>query len=611
MALMLPDIVHPDVKSRAERFIFALLASSGGSSKWVCLHSLGLGRHVSQRAGEIDFVLITERGILVLEVKGGGVSRRQGEWVFVDRFGNARTDRRGPFEQARAAAYTLEHRIRERFGAGSGLGRAIFAYAVVAPDCRLREEIRQHEGTELAELVYDFEDRGRRFEAFVDRVLQTTQQRYKDAGRHFGAIKASEVEAIVDFLRGDFDAVVPLSVHVDESVRALTVLQRGQYAVLDAMRESPRCVVEGAAGTGKTLLAAEATMRASLDGKRVLHLCFNRLLAKHLQARLRNVAARGFVGTVHSYLHHVIQVSPLAAEFDDRCRREHTAEAKLSLYPTYGAMALLEGNPEPFDLLVCDEAQDFLQQGVFDVLDLSLLGGLEAGSWRVFLDANNQAAVFGKCDSDAIDRLRAFGRSLLLSVNCRNTRQIVHETTLLTEPRHVASSLVDGAPVEYLWVESNADVRAAVQGVLDRLSSTESVASGRITVLSARQLGEGVVSELRCRGRSLEPLTDDNVSRVQAGEFPAATCCTVSAFKGLENDFIVLLDIDDFDSPWWKAVSYVGMTRARAKLYIVLPKALRRTHDQKVESWLEQHAVRSSEGGSIDVAAGATSKPAG
>jgi superfamily I DNA/RNA helicase len=49
----------------------------------------------------------------------------------------------------------------------------------------------------------------------------------------------------------------------------------------------------------------------------------------------------------------------------------------------------------------------------------------------------------------------------------------------------------------------------------------------------------------------------------------------VSGFKGLENEVVILTDLPSVDAmtPWEKSIFYVGMTRARSKLYALVDKA--------------------------------------
>jgi hypothetical protein len=59
-----------DVKSVAEKRVHAMLRQVNFGSADIALHSLNLAKHDYKRWGEADFVLLTRRGLLLLEVKG-------------------------------------------------------------------------------------------------------------------------------------------------------------------------------------------------------------------------------------------------------------------------------------------------------------------------------------------------------------------------------------------------------------------------------------------------------------------------------------------------------------------------------------------------------------
>jgi len=109
---MIPPIVHPSVRSGAERRLFEHLRDAPGTEDWVCLHSLALAHHESKRRAEIDFLLLTRIGVFVLEVKGGRVARRDGVWHFTDRWDKTVIKNEGPFEQASSAMFALEQEVR-------------------------------------------------------------------------------------------------------------------------------------------------------------------------------------------------------------------------------------------------------------------------------------------------------------------------------------------------------------------------------------------------------------------------------------------------------------------------------------------------------------------
>src|ERR1019366_5550387 len=62
---------------------------------------------------------------------------------------------------------------------------------------------------------------------------------------------------IRQFLRPDFERVVARPTVISQSESLLVALTEDQYSVLDMVSENSRRLVEGAAGTGKTVLALE------------------------------------------------------------------------------------------------------------------------------------------------------------------------------------------------------------------------------------------------------------------------------------------------------------------------------------------------------------------
>src|SRR3954451_24642330 len=99
-------LLDEDIKSDAERKVFDALRDQL-SDDWTVFHSASViyrDHADGARDDEGDFVLVhPERGVVALEVKGGGIECRHGEWFRLDRAG-IRERMRDPFTQA------LDHR---------------------------------------------------------------------------------------------------------------------------------------------------------------------------------------------------------------------------------------------------------------------------------------------------------------------------------------------------------------------------------------------------------------------------------------------------------------------------------------------------------------------
>jgi hypothetical protein len=589
MALMIPPTIHPSVRSGGERRIFEIIRDAPNTDSWICLHSLGLARHCTKRRGEIDFVLLTRTGVFALEVKSGRVARKDGLWVFTDRYGVQHHKSEGPFEQASKAMFALEEDVRRKFGRSNRLSQLLFGYGVIFPDIHFDSTGCEGDGM----MVYDVRDRRRPFQSYIDRLGQFTQGRQTSKRLH---PTADDIKELVKFLRGDFDLVPPLTLQAEDACDHLLQLTEEQSAVMDDLYEWPRCLIQGPAGTGKTLLAARAARQEARAGRRVLLLCYNRNLGGYLSAALgKEPGSAEIVATsVHQFMEHVIRGSSLYSEF--RQLRETTPPSDLysKLYPEFAQLALLESCSSPFQTFILDEGQDVMTQEILDFFDSCLHGGLEAGRWRVFFDANNQAAVYGSYVPAALERLQGFGRTYLLTLNCRNTRPIAEETAMLAAPKSTPRAKVDGVAVEYSWSDDPNTQPDVLAGILDRLLRN-GVPAGRITVLSP--LAKEDCCAVHLKNPNLQPVTPENAGSVVSGTNDGISYATVSSFKGLENDFIVLTDVNELTNDWWQSVIYVGMSRARFGLHLILDSKLRKTYEDRLrERMIRIQAISTAAG---------------
>ena len=136
--------------------------------------------------------------------------------------------------------------------------------------------------------------------------------------------------------------VVAKSVSIGRTEARLLSLTEEQYNRLDELEANPRCLFEGAAGTGKTLLALEHARRADHAGSKVLFVCFNRLLGEWLHQQIEHSSVTA--GTWHAITRQLILTSSLANEFAEQEREALERRDPGSLFgePLYGEAVLEE-----------------------------------------------------------------------------------------------------------------------------------------------------------------------------------------------------------------------------------------------------------------------------
>jgi hypothetical protein len=423
MSKMIPPYFDASsVESQAERDLFCRLRDEPGTTDWTVLHSLALGEHQKQRAGEIDFLVITPLGIFVLEAKGGIIRRENGLWIYGSSLDKRTTKPRGPFEQARDAMFSLEKRLKDH---GSRLAKLFFGYGVFAPDCSLKACVSRTEIADNPGVAYDFDDRRSSLPEYIKRLSAETSRRYS-AAEITDRFKPSkkDTEELVSLLRGDFDSTVSDLSLAHDVERNLVLLEENQRQALDSLIQDQRVIILGAAGTGKTILAIEAAVRAVQEGSKVLFLTYNRNFTNYIAAKLDTESAQLLkVSGIHEVMFKAVDASPFSAEL--RAKLSTCDDSYWhSWIPEH--FTLVQSGEPLCDVLIVDEGQDILTEKYLDAIDVMVGGGLKNGRWLWCMDDRNQGAVYGRCDETASQRLRKYGVSSRLSRNIRNTCCVPH-----------------------------------------------------------------------------------------------------------------------------------------------------------------------------------------
>jgi superfamily I DNA/RNA helicase len=550
MARMVPD--RPaNTSSAAEVLVFESIRSDL-PGEWTALHSVGLTIHNAKPWAELDFVLIGPPGVFCLEVKGGLVSREEGKWHTTPRQGPNAGKRQplkeSPFEQVGSASAELFHFLDAR---STTIGKAMTGYAVALPDVAWTTQ-----GPDIdAALVYDQTDTLRSFDQFMSRVVKRWAEKVgSNWNRKPVLLGRADRQLILDSIRGDFLLVPSLRATADLAERELIRLTDEQCSLFGRLASNDRVVAKGGAGTGKTVIAVEEARRLASLGKRVLYVCFSRNLARYV-ATLLAIEPLITVSTLHGLMMDLVDTAGRRSDLP-----EVSEEDLMALFLPELALGVLLDRPEsPFDSVVVDEGQDLLRENYLDVIEALVGGDLRRGSWRVFLDPNQN--IFGGVAASALGQLRDAGAvEWPLTVNCRNTAPIAAQVSLLSGVPLTEVLAPDGPDVAIRWYETADDQRILIDNAVAELTR-EGIEPGRMVVLSRFRLeASGML------GAAL-PITD--VSRGNDGiEIKGVRFATLASFTGLASDVVLLTDVDDLLSDDGLASVYVGASRAKAVLYV-------------------------------------------
>lgn len=558
MARMIPPAILASCPSPGEHVIFGKLKQEEATRDWIVLHSLDIAQHLRQLSGEADFVIIVPSlGVLCLEVKAcRSLERRDGLWFYGH---NPKGDPRGPFKQAAEAMHSLRQQV---IHSDTSLSCTPFWSAVAFPFI----EFKVTSGEWHPWQVIDSARFNRQQIApLIIGILRSARAHLSSqpSAKWFHSSDCvpdiPQAAAIARILRPNFEFAEKASSRQMRNQAELLRYTKEQFVALDTMEDNPRVLFAGPAGTGKTVLALEAARRAASSGKKVLLVCFNRLLGQWLSKHPLACGGQITARRLHQYMAEIADIEvPKGA--DDSFWKVELPEAAIR--------RLLDGHRDAgqFDIVIADEVQDLLHPPYLDVLELVLKGGLSGGSWRMFGDFERQM-LYGQ-SRDQLEELICkrcdnFARGALRT-NCRNTPRIATLSYLLGRLTPNYSRIL--RPDDHIepiirYYATPSQQRKELGKALERLFR-ESYSGDDIVVLSPK-------AGMRCAAaRITDKLWSDQVVDFETASAGQIRFTTIQSFKGLDSPAIIVTDIEHVDGGF-SSLFYVAATRALERLCII------------------------------------------
>lgn len=538
MARMIPPFLSPETESRAEGVVFRSLRDQLGDDFCV-FHSFGiLDRNLENSLidREIDFLILSKRrGIVVLEVKGGGIEYdgSKGTWLQ-----NGRPMKMSPFEQAMRNKYAVrDFLVRE---AGK-MNHLTLGHAVCFPD--VHGEIPRLPADANPAIIITGDSLSYLKEA-VEGIFDG-YRRKKDR-----QLTPKEWDRVRSVLMPQFEMGVSIVDRVNIARRKIFALTQEQCRLLDFLGSRRRVLVRGCAGTGKTCLATRKAQELAASGSSVLLLCYNNPLSRHFEEILKGGPGGITVSTYHSFCLSTLRKA--GVELD---QRSQSHDFWLERIPE-AFFDYLQKHPLRYDAVIVDEGQDFHSTYWITVEEL-----VEPdGHFYIFYDPD-QNLYGSELEFPITDE------PFVLTTNCRNTRHIGETLLEISDfEMEIRDTAPDGEPVEELTCSSARNVRKALSRIFHRLITEGGMGMEQVVVLGGHKLDHTSLG------------TDHRVGNFTIEENPAKDASvirysTYMRFKGCEADAVILLDVDPTDKRWANPrCLYTAMSRAKFILFVLRKK---------------------------------------
>lgn len=470
------------------------------SRPWWGLNSTG-----GEKDGEADFILVHPNlGILFLEVKGGQIaySSEDAKWSSVDRHG-VRHNIKNPMQQA----VTCRHQLLEKFKTNKEWprGRVIAHYGVVFTDTI--DPKMEFIGGYESDLFCHSQEFENDFVNWIETRL-TAHVGESEIGPGLSGIKCIEktISAPIEMrttLSRRFESELDEMNDYLTGVQAMTVF---------GLEQENRAVIEGGAGTGKTVIACELAARAATSGSKTLLTCKSLTLVEELRIRTKDISP------------HILKIL--------------TIEDSLAL-------------EESFDLIVVDEGQD-IEWDRWPLLERKLVS--RQSKLFCFMDSNQ--AIY-RIATDLVSRLSA--KHVTLRVNLRNTQNIAKLTNKLYEGPLPTVVGPEGQITQFTFEDDFSKLIQKISTEVKFLVEKENLRESDIGIISDDL---NLLRKIEQSLKSNSILTTKCISR----QFNAVTIDSIRNFKGLEAKHVILIVNNEAGNS--RELSYVGVSRARNSLHI-------------------------------------------
>ena len=523
MAKIYPTFTDDFHSSLGEYKIFNALKKL--PDDWYVLYSLNWNNKLQSgkvQWGEADFVILNRiYGLLVIEVKSGGIEYKEGNWIQTRLDNFEKNPMKNPFKQADKSKYKFISLLDNVL---YGNKKCYIDKAVWFPSIK---------NIDSDSLPPEYDDKIVLTEEALDNPLQYIIRAFDFYNsKHYTYMEKDDFDKVLSALMPEFNLIPSASNIIEENDYSFLQLTQEQKKVLDFISDQGNASIQGGAGTGKTFIAVEQAKRFSDYGE-VLFLCFNRYLYKHLE---------------NNYFHKNVEYLNIHT-FINR----YSSDNILSNEELLKVLKTIDFSELNYKFIIIDEAQDFDNKILSLIVEKATESNIRC---FVFYD-KNQLLYSDKMPAILND----FECKLTLNKNCRNTFKILSTTNSpMNLPIRTDEYCIEGImPRLYISTDKDKIVNKIGESINNYLSNGYKLDD--IVILTLNTEDSSILS-------SVSKINNYDISHEKNEGKILFT--TAKKFKGLESNIVILVDFnsDVIATDELTRLFYVSTSRSRKLLDI-------------------------------------------
>jgi len=607
---MFPEYCRDDIE-KSEIKVFNKLKNNTNKlmDNWICYHSLNYPVHISKKNkksykyyGEADFViLVPEKGIINIEVKGGSLKCIDGIWSRRDRAGWV-TFNKSPIKQAHNSKYDIGKEFKKRLG-------VCFPqeFVLLFPDCSV-ESIKDPIEFSQKNII----DGDNFLMNFEKRLIELSNMLIPGGGKL--NLSTKYLKQLKKIIRPDFFSLEKKSLILSKSAGELFNFTEEQIATFDLLEDQPRLIIEGPMGTGKTAICEEIIKRKKTDlNLSILYLNSTRLPNLEMKEKFNNnknvkcYTYSQFIKSIarHSELSNLMSISDInKLSFEDQnnvLTIRAVSVLKNEIENTLGN--IYDKNSDYlFDVVLIDEAQNcYFYDQFYELLNLIIKNGSFDGNFYIFGDFKYQKTVPKNFIKDKLNERMPMNNLLnikeqMLTTNVRNAKQVAQQAPIISgyleKLPYILNKSQEGE-VFHVFSKDNNKKKDKLLEIISELHK-DNVLGADITIISNYKLSnrKNILNSLDLSDYydTIIDLGSSDISKIKEIKKKSNNIyfSTAMGFQGMENKIIIYLDPFDQFTETQKtidedvaALTFNVMGRANTYLYMLWNENFRETYYEK------------------------------